>query len=53
MFTQLIDRLHIRAVLMPELFPQVSHAFDHELPRHPLTAPTHTPLGVWAGRQLS
>jgi hypothetical protein len=38
---------------MSRLFPQANHAFHHTLPNHPLTAPTHTPLGVWAGRQLS
>jgi hypothetical protein len=37
---------------MGDLFAQVRWAFHYTLPKHPLTAPTHTPLGVWAGRQL-
>ena len=40
-------------VLTGDQFAQVRWVFDYTLPKHPLTAPTHTPLGVWAGRQLS
>jgi hypothetical protein len=44
---------NLQAVLVRRLFAQFKQAFHHALPKHPLTAPTHTPLGVWAGRQLS
>ena len=53
MFSQLNRHQHFPAVLTRKLFTQVNQVFHHTLPKHPLTAPTHTPLGVWAGRQLS
>jgi hypothetical protein len=53
MFSQVSGHQGIPAVLIRKLFPEVNKAFGHMLPKHPLTAPTHTPLGVWAGRQLS
>jgi hypothetical protein len=41
------------AVWMRGLFALVNGYLFNTLPRCPLTAPTHTPLGVCAGRQLS
>ena len=51
MFLSLTDHHHVRAVSMGHLFTQVRHVFLYILPERPSTAPTHTPLGVWAGRQ--
>ena len=53
MFSQLAATKTSRQFLMRKLFTQVNQVFDPTLPKYPLTAPSHTPLGVWAGRQLS
>lgn len=53
MFSQLTATNTSRELLMRKLFTQVNQVFHPTLPKDPLTAPTHTPLGVWAGRQLS